>query len=717
MNRLGVPSLDDDEAPSDIAHYSPDGKMFAIVMKKGNLRRNANDYSLLVFRTDKAIAGSGGKTIVVMSSTSNRPGITKVKWLVDGHTIMFLGERRNSPPQVYSLDVNSGAFRPRTHHPTPVLDYETSNDGKTILFEADPALKPVVDTPKTERTGFVVDGQGLDSILLDSDRTDPPSWTSRVLYRINGSEKPHRIIIDDGLFPVLPLSMSPDGRYAVAEVFVRHVPAAWLGYEDRLLHSFIAGYRDLGGFSFVERYLLVDLRSGSVKPLIDSPKEWAHDDLAWAPDSHSLVLSNVHLPVDVSDKTEQSVRKSQKFAVDVKIPSLEIKTITDRPMKVDHWDGQTNEVVFRSEGQSATTKLWFEEIGGEWKIVSRPHSSATKPLPKITYEQGLNSPPKVWVTDSGVRTLLLDPNPQFAGICFGKEREITWHATDGHEITGGLYLPPDYVEGRRYPLVIQTHAYDGKQFWIDGPWASSFAAQPLAAQGIVVLQMGKGRDQADTPFRSTPMEASRNMAAFEGAIDYLDQQGIIDKQKVGILGFSRTVLHVAYTLTHSKYKFTAASLSDGFNGGYFEALAFPITFSESWAVNGGPPFGSGLSSWMKNSASFNMANVNAPVHLEGYSTASALEEWEWYSLLSQMKKPVEFVLFPRASHTLTKPAQRMRSQQNTVDWFSYWLQGYERPNPEDPDQYKRWEHLRELQDADDRQVKQAATNPSAVKIQ
>ena len=33
------------------------------------------------------------------------------------------------------------------------------------------------------------------------------------------------------------------------------------------------------------------------------------------------------------------------------------------------------------------------------------------------------------------------------------------------------------------------------------------------------------------------------------------------------------------------------------------------------------------------------------------------------------------------------------------DVVSIWLQGYERPNPEDPDQYNRWEHLRELRDA------------------
>jgi hypothetical protein len=49
--------------------------------------------------------------------------------------------------------------------------------------------------------------------------------------------------------------------------------------------------------------------------------------------------------------------------------------------------------------------------------------------------------------------------------------------------------------------------------------------------------------------------------------------------------------------------------------------------------------------------------------------------------------------------------------QRNVDWYRFWLQGYERPSPEDPEQYKRWKHLRDLQDAEDK----AASQPNTVK--
>jgi len=206
---------------------------------------------------------------------------------------------------------------------------------------------------------------------------------------------------------------------------------------------------------------------------------------------------------------------------------------------------------------------------------------------RVFYDEGMNSPPKVFLsaTNGGGSALFLDLNPQFKELRFAKEETVTWKATDGHEMQGGLYLPPDYKPGYHYPLVIQTHGFAPNKFWIDGPWSSASAAQPLAGKGIVVLQVGHGKDYAD--YRSTPMEAQREMTAYEGAIDYLDSRGIIDRNRVGIIGFSRSAYHVAYTLTHSKYRFVAATLADGFNGGYFNFLVFPNATAELNAVNGG----------------------------------------------------------------------------------------------------------------------------------
>ena len=76
--------------------------------------------------------------------------------------------------------------------------------------------------------------------------------------------------------------------------------------------------------------------------------------------------------------------------------------------------------------------------------------------------------------------------------------------------------PIDYQEGERYPLVIQTHGWNPQRFWPDGPYSSAFAAQPLAGKGIVVVQLEENVTNV-----STSKEGPNEMAAYEGAVDYL----------------------------------------------------------------------------------------------------------------------------------------------------------------------------------------------------
>jgi fermentation-respiration switch protein FrsA (DUF1100 family) len=272
-------------------------------------------------------------------------------------------------------------------------------------------------------------------------------------------------------------------------------------------------------------------------------------------------------------------------------------------------------------------------------------------------------------------------------------QEIRWNATDGREVVGGLYLPPDYKPGVRYPLVIQTHGFDKSRFWIDGPFSSAFAAQPLAAKGIVVLQVGgSAHPSRDKSVTGTPEEGPREMAAYEGAIDDLDRRELIDRDRVGIIGFSRTAFRVGYTLTHSKYHFAAATLADGFEGGYVNYLLFQGV--DSVGVNGGLPSGSSLALWLKNAPGFNLDKVTAPIRIEEYASGSLLGGWEWFSGLSFREKPVELIWIPFGTHLLVKPWERLVSQQGNVDWFDYWLQGRSDPDPAKREQYQRWEILR-----------------------
>ena len=93
MTRLGDPSYTDG-APSKgiVAKFSPDGKHFVVVLKKGNLEANTNEYSLVLFQTAEVFQSPEPRVLVSLASSSNRPAIDNVRWLDDNDTILFLGE-------------------------------------------------------------------------------------------------------------------------------------------------------------------------------------------------------------------------------------------------------------------------------------------------------------------------------------------------------------------------------------------------------------------------------------------------------------------------------------------------------------------------------------------------------------------------------------------------------------------------------------------------
>jgi hypothetical protein len=274
--------------------------------------------------------------------------------------------------------------------------------------------------------------------------------------------------------------------------------------------------------------------------------------------------------------------------------------------------------------------------------------------------------------------------------------EITWKDSRGNALKGGLYWPPGYVAGKKYPLVVQTHGWNPERFRMDGPYTTAFAAQALAGKGFFVVQA----PDPDLRLWDTVKEAPTAMAAYESAIDYLERRGLIDRNRVGITGFSRTYWFVTYTLTHSKHHFAAADVTDGVDYGYFQYMVWNAAGAGEYEqINGGPPFGKGLSRWLKRSPVFLMDKIETPLRIQVLGPASVLGEWAWHSGLTRLHKPVEMIYIPEGTHILEKPWDRMVSQQGNVDWFCFWLEGEEDPDPTKAEQYKRWRELRHLHEA------------------
>jgi len=689
---------------SNFAKFSPNGKQFVFLTKKGNLEQNTNEYSLLLVQTDEVFRAAKIRTLVSFASSSNREAITDVTWLPDNKTILFLGEKRGTTRQLYSVEAVSGQVRKLTDHPTDLLAYATSAIGHDVVYVAD---RPKMTLPSESigRAGFRVSNELLSDLIAGHVREKQADLDNAtdLFVTHTGSHIRRRIEVENRVDEE-PVSVSPNGRYLIVETFVPQIPAAWHDYRDDLLQSVIRQRLPSGTPTQVLRYALVDLKSERSRVLLDSPLSYYGSEVQWLPDSFSVVLSGVYLPLDVSDRAERAVREKNPCVVEVKLPSLEVSRITDNDMALARQTETSRPLELKSRKGDPFSRgtEYFEKRDGVWKRVEIALENERRLVPEIVAEQDLNSPPRVVAIDrkADQKTLLLDLNPEFQGVRFGRVELVKWKDGSGNDVEGGLYLPPGYEPGRKYPLVIQTHGFDPHAFWIDGPFSTAFAAQPLAARGIVVLQVP---DTHDWNLRDTPQEAPLMMTRFENAIDYLDAKGIIDRNRVGIVGFSQTCLYVKYLLTHSKYRISAAVVADGIDTGYFQYLAFANSSPYFEALHedlvGAAPFGDGLSLWLKRSPGFLLDRVQTPVLIQAIHPPSLLGEWEWFAGLTKLHKPVDLIYFPTGYHILQKPWERLASQQGSVDWFCFWLKSEEDSDPAKLQQYGHWRRLRGLMNA------------------
>lgn len=677
------------------AVFSPNGKYFVVVISRGDIKHNANDYSLMVFRTDDLSGKVFPKPLVTFASTSNRAGISNVTWRKDNDTILFLGARADQPTELYSLKYSTVRLKQLTDHRQSLVSYGMSENGDVLVYAAEPPERPVI-SQNTLRHGFDVGTERVADLVRGSISNSVPELFSQKRGSAESTQLQTQDPFDSG---INDLFVSPDGRYLVVKTDTTDVPENWRDYDDDGIRSVFRRMPAKGQPSRLLRYELIDLTNGKSKILLDSPTTYASPDVLWAPDSRSLLLCGTYLPLDVKDPAERERRRTRKFVVEFRLDDQKITKITDQDLEPLKWDARTGIVRFRVRPKSerpgvAPEMVYYRERGGAWKQLTAPAAVASGARPEVYLDEDLNVPPRIIVMNSRTKrkTLLPDLNPQFRNLDFGKERLIHWTSQRGAPLTGGLYYPPDYIPGKRYPLVIQTHDFDPHGFWIDGPYPSAFAAQPLASQGIIVLQM----NDIFADDLETPEEPERAANAYLSAIDYLNDRGIIDPDRVGIVGFSRTCMYVTYALTHSTgRRFAAAVIADGVDAGYLQYLlsynAYPVMARDSEAVIGGPPFGSGLLLWLKRSPGFLMDKVQSPVLIQAIGPTSLLEEWQWFAGLKRLGKAVDMVYLPTGVHLLVKPWDQMVSQQETVDWFCFWLKGQERSGA--ADEYRRWRIL------------------------
>ncbi len=193
----------------------------------------------------------------------------------------------------------------------------------------------------------------------------------------------------------------------------------------------------------------------------------------------------------------------------------------------------------------------------------------------VIYSQSKTVWPNYYKVDlnSGERTQITfykNPNPQIESL----PSELVYYSRkDSIPLSGKLYLPPNYKEGDKLPLII--HAYPEE--FVDSATASQVSntdniypkfsgasLKYLALEGYAVLQ------NASIPIIGDPETVNDTFieqlnSSVEAAIDYLDGRGIIDRERVGIIGHSYGAFMVANVLAHSDLCAVGIAKSGAYN--------------------------------------------------------------------------------------------------------------------------------------------------------
>lgn len=727
-------------APGGIIKYSPDGKYFAVLTERGRLDLNAPEDAIWVFRTDDVRRfvqyPDQGTTLVIqrlvrVTSAKDGPLIEHLRWLPDSTGIAFTTLKKSTCckfRQLFVVDIRTRAVKALTPEDQDVRGFDIHSDSSYVYEVAAPAL--LTPTKEDGPTAIALTGATLWDKLFPEQQMAP--FEAGGLWVVDG----HKRHVLDAKSYAPPrgsssLSLSPDGHRVVAVLKAENPPRElWDRYKAP------PGYEILHRLLDYSAYYLIDVKSGSKKMLVNGPDgmnqgwhSFITASVFWSEDGQSLVLPSVFFPLDADDPKEITDRESHPYIAVMRLKTGQLSKVLALKAGLDQQRFRVKEAHFVNDRtvvvnfdrsyylpQEPPAAIFHQENDDKWQQVPGTEDPRLSALPiEVEKQENLNQPPRLVAQEkrTGTSRVLWDPNPEVKDIAIGSAEVIQWKDETGYEWEGGLVMPPDRIPGKRYPLVIQTHGFSKTRFLSDGSFSSGFAARALAARGIAVLQIGWNPKNF-----GTPKEAPDQVAGFESAVVKLNERGLIDPARVGVIGFSRSVYHVLAAITTKDHLFAAASVTDGVTFGYFEYIftaddGAPGPDAEKDAINGGRPFGAdGLRNWLAHSPEFNMDKVRTPLLLLQPGIGVTLGGWEPYAALRYLHKPVDLIMLQAGTHPMTNPTQRFNAETINVDWFCFWLKGEEDPEPSKAEQYKRWHSLRKLQEENRNTLGNIALTPS-----
>ncbi len=203
------------------------------------------------------------------------------------------------------------------------------------------------------------------------------------------------------------------------------------------------------------------------------------------------------------------------------------------------------EEIWRNSGEQLESVI--DIVSGDGSDFITSYESPTNPGNIKLYADG----------EERFLTNFPDPHPELTGI---KREVVKYMRDDGVELTATLYLPPDYVEGEKVPVVVWAYPREFNNAATasqnrDSPYRftriGGYSHLFFLTQGYAVLDRAAMPVVGSDPETVNDTFIQQIVASAKAAIDFTVERGFGDGVRVGVGGHSYGAFMTAHLLAQS----------------------------------------------------------------------------------------------------------------------------------------------------------------------
>jgi dipeptidyl aminopeptidase/acylaminoacyl peptidase len=646
---------------------SPDGQHVAFRSEQASIERNVYDTVWYVQRMDGTApphrVGEGGIPLRQYVNGIVMPA--PATWSPDGRWIYYRAEI-DGKLAVWRAAADGSGARPVTHDPADVREFSLSTDGGTVTYSVGATREEVIDSEQAEYD------RGI--------RIDASTFIGAGLFRsseLEGKLATQRFV----------------GDWFTTGPMMANVPDTW-----KKLDMSSGATREVPS----SERPVATLTNVDISNKLPVPWKVVVNPL----DGRTATLTRVGEAAGLAEKPGMELamlpNRDAVKAVKCSGEACTKKRITDV-----QWRPHSDEILFtvtdRHEGHAQSIWGWNVATDvvrpvAKGRGLLRGSSQRTWDIPcgvsvdvLVCVAADADRPPRLERIDltTGERRVLFDPNAALASdiAATTPAKLLRWKDAKGREFTGQLFEARSRNGRTRHPLFVTYYTCEG---FLRGGLGDEWPLTTLAEHGISALCInglpGQRLDVAEY--------YGQGMLAVESVVDLLSEEGRIDRGKVGMGGLSYGGEVTTWTAMHSGVLTASSVASPSITPTWylFNSLrdSFRASIKKYWQL--GAPTET-PAQWRLMSPAFNIDKFRAPVLFQ-------MAEQEYllaldYALPLLRAHRADIYVFPNEPHIKFQPKHKLAVYQRNLDWFRFWLQNYEDPDPAKSGQYNLWRSMRE----------------------